>query len=43
MVYRYNATLLSQKKKNEILPFACSNMDGPREYHTKWSKPEEDK
>ena len=23
-------------KKNEISPF-FSNMDGPREYHTKWS------
>ena len=42
MVYRYHATLFSQKK-NEILPVACSNMDGPREYHTKWSKPEKDK
>ena len=24
-------------KKNEIMPFAV-NMDGPRDYHTKWSK-----
>ena len=21
----------------------CSNMDGPRDYHTKWSKPDKDK
>ena len=21
----------------------CSNMDGPRDYHTEWSKSEEDK
>ena len=21
----------------------CSNMDGPRDYHTKWSKSEKDK
>ena len=21
----------------------CSNMDGPRDYHNKWSKPEKDK
>ena len=26
-------------KKNEI----CSNMGGPRDYHTKWSKPDKDK
>ena len=35
-IYIYNGILLSHKK-NEILPFAA-NMDGSREYHTKWSK-----
>ena len=29
-------------KKNETLPFAA-NMDGPRDYHTKWNKSEKDK
>ena len=24
--------------KNEGNPAVCSNMDGPRDYHTKWSK-----
>ena len=28
--------------KNEIIAI-CSNMDGPRHYHTKWSKSEKDK
>ena len=27
-------------KKNEVTPF-CSNMDGPRDYHTKWHKSDE--
>ena len=38
MVHTYNGILLSHKKawNNAI----CSNMDGPRDYHTKWSKPE---
>ena len=27
----------SDIKNNEILSF-CSNMDGPKDYHTKWSK-----
>ena len=35
--HMYNGILLSHKK-NEIMPFVCSNMDGPRDYHTKWSK-----
>ena len=29
----YNGILMSHKKN-------CSNMDGPRDYHTKWSKSE---
>ena len=42
VVYIYNGVLLSHKKKewnNDI----CSNMDGPRDYHIKWSKSEKDK
>ena len=27
-------------KKNEVTP-SCSNMDGPRDYHTKWRKSDE--
>ena len=36
VVHIYNGILLSHKKeqKNAI----CSNMDGPRDYHTEWSK-----
>ena len=33
-LHTYNEILLSHKK-NEII---CSNMDGPRDYHIKWSK-----
>ena len=41
VVYLYNGILLSHKKEwnNDI----CSNMDGPRDYHTKWSKPDKEK
>ena len=36
VVYLYNGILLSHKKEwNNAI---CSNMDGPRDYHTKWSK-----
>ena len=32
----YNGILLSHKKEwNNAI---CSNMNGPRDYHTKWSK-----
>ena len=36
VVHMYNGILLSHKKawNNAI----CNNMDGPRNYHTKWSK-----
>ena len=38
VVYLYNGTLHSHKKEwNHAI---CSNMDGPRDYHTKWSKPQ---
>ena len=35
-VYIYNVILLSHKK--EWNNANCSNMDGPRGYHTKWHK-----
>ena len=34
MVLTHDGILLSFKKMNPI----CSNMNGPRYYHTKWSK-----
>ena len=38
MVYTYNGILLGHKKEwNNAI---CSNMDGPRDYHTKRSKSE---
>ena len=44
-VYMYNGILLKEWtnsiKKNE-LPIG-SNIDGPRDYHTKWNKSERDK
>ena len=37
----YNGILLSHKKEwNNAI---CSNMDGPRGYHTKWSKSERER
>ena len=36
MVYIYTMEYYSAKKKwNNAI---CSNMDGPRDYHTKWNK-----
>ena len=35
-IYIYSGILLSQKKKWNIA--ICSNMDGPRDYHTKWNQ-----
>ena len=36
VVHIYNRILLSHKKEwNNAI---CSNMDGPSDYHTKWSK-----
>ena len=35
-VYIYNGVLLSQEKEWNIA--ICRNMDGPRNYHTKWGK-----
>ena len=40
-IYIYNVILLSHKKEwNNAI---CSNMNGPRNYHTKWSKPERER
>ena len=36
MVHIYNGILLSHK--NEWNNAICSNMDGPKDYHTEWSK-----
>ena len=36
VVYVCSGILLSHKK--ELNNAICSNMDGPRDYHTKWSK-----
>ena len=33
--------ILLSHKKNEAMPFAA-NMDGPRDYHTKWRMSEKD-
>ena len=36
VIYLYNGTLLSHKKeRNNAI---CSNMDGSRDYNTKWRK-----
>ena len=38
VAYIYNGVFLSHKKEgNDII---CSNIDEPRDYHTKWNKPE---
>ena len=37
-MYIYHGILLSHKKEwNNTI---CNNMDEPRDYHTKWSKPD---
>ena len=41
MVHIYNGILLSHKKERNNA--SCSNMDGSRDRHTEWSKPEKDK
>ena len=41
VVHTYNGILLSLSKEwNNAI---CSNMDGSRDYHTKWSKSDKDK
>ena len=39
--YIYNGILLSHKKERKNV--ICNNIDGPRDYHAKWSKCERDK
>ena len=39
--YIYNEIVFNIKK-NEIMPL-CSNIDGSRDYHTKWSKSERER
>ena len=41
VVQIYNGILLSHKKEQNNA--ICSNMDGPRDYHTKWSKSERER
>ena len=41
MVHTHDGILLSLKKEQNNA--ICSNMDGTRDYHTKWSKSEKDK
>ena len=41
IAYVYNGILLSgTKERNNAI---CNNVDGPRDYHTKWSKPKKEK
>ena len=40
MCYIYIKWNISHKKERNIA--TCSNMDGPRDYHTKWSNSERD-
>ena len=41
VVHIHNGMLLSYKKEwNNAI---CNNMDGPRDYHTKWSKSERER
>ena len=41
LVYIHNGILLSHK--NDWNNAICNNMDGPRDYHTKWSKSEKER
>ena len=41
VVHIYNGILLSYTKGWNNA--SCSNMDGPRDYHTKWSKSERER
>ena len=41
VVYIYNGILLIHK--NEWKHAICTNMDGPRDYHIKWSKSERER
>ena len=41
VVHIYNKILLGHKEEQNNA--ICSNMDGPRDYHTKWSKSDEER
>ena len=41
-IYIYIMEYYSVIKNNEIMPF-INNIDGPRDYHTKWRKSDKDK
>ena len=41
MVHIYNGIFLSHKKEWNYA--ICSNMDGSRNYHTKWTKPDRER
>ena len=41
VIYIYNGVWLGYRK--EWNNAVCSNMDGPRDYHTKWSKSGKDR
>ena len=41
VVHIYNGILLSHKKEQNNA--ICSNMDGPRDCHTEWSKSDREK
>ena len=40
-IYMYNGILLSHKKEWNIA--ICNNIDGPRDYHTDWSKSDKER
>ena len=39
-IHIYNGLLAIKKELNNVI---CNNMDGPRDYHTKWSKPDRER
>ena len=39
-IHTHNGILLSQIERNNAI---CRNMDGPRDYHTKWSTPDRER
>jgi len=41
VIHKYNEILLRHKKEQNNA--ICSNMDGPKDYHTKWIKSERER
>ena len=41
VIHKYNEILLHHKKEQNNA--ICSNMDGPKDYHTKWIKSERER